>query len=799
MYSKYFKIAWRSLKKNKAFAAINIIGLSLGIACGIIIFTIIGFHTSFDNFHQEPSRIYRAITEFHDDEGVNATGAVPQPLGKALRNEYTFSEKIGRLVYYNSMLVSIPGEGQIKKFQEDDGVAYAEPEYFDIFNFPLVKGDKRTALKDPNSAILTEKAAMKYFGTADAMGKTIRVNNNSDYTVTGILKNLPANTTRRQQVYLSYYNLKDQSGFLASDSSWGGVYSGSQCYMILKPGISQTAVEKQLKGISTKYYTGQDAQVFQFKLQPLTDIHFNTRLTGSAVNKSYLWALGFIGLFLIITACVNFINLATAQALNRSKEVGVRKVMGSRRSQLFWQFIAETTLITLLAVLLAYGWALLALPYLGGLFNTTLSIHFFDSWQLPVFTVLLAVIVVFLAGSYPGLVLAKFQPIMALKGKLSQRTVGGFSLRRVLVITQFAISQALIIGTIVIASQMKFSQNAELGFDKEAIVMLPLPVSDKAKMTTLKSRLSEVPGIEKISLCYQSPAARMNNNTGPTYDNREKEELWSINTKYADDQYLSVFNIPLVAGRNLFPADTAREILVNETFVKKLNLASPQDVIGKVLEINRGEAKAPIVGVIKDFKNGTSRDDVDAVCLLSSPGSYRSCALKINMQQAKSVLASCEKIWNETYSEYLYSYQFMDERVAEFYRMDNILLKMIEIFCAIAVLIGCLGLYGLVSFMAVRKTKEISIRKVLGAGMHQIVWIFGKEFSRLLLVAFVVAAPIAWYVMRQYLQDYKVRISIGVEIFGLALGVTFLVAAVTVALRTVRSALANPVKSLKSE
>lgn len=798
MYSKYFKIAWRSLKKNKTFAAINIIGLSLGIACGIVIFTIIRFHASFDDFHPDSARIYRAVTEFHS-ETIDLTGAVPQPLGKALRNEYTFADKVGRLVSYANTLVAIPGEGVPKKFQEEDGVAFTEPEFFDIFNFPLVKGDKRTALKDPNAALITEKTAIKYFGTADAIGKTIQVNNDITFTVTGILKDLPANTSRRQQVYLSYYNLKDRNAWLASDSSWGGVYSGSQCFVLMKPGFTQASVESQMKTLSHKYYTGQDAEVFNFKLQPLHDIHFNTELGGGAVNKSFLWALGFIGLFLIITACVNFINLATAQALNRSKEVGVRKVMGSRRAQLFWQFIAETTLITLIAVLLAYGWAYLALPYLSRLFNAAISINFFQGWQLPVFTLALAVLVIFMAGSYPGLVLARFQPIMALKGKLSQKYIGGFSLRRVLVITQFAISQILIIGTIVIAGQMKYSKNADLGFDKDAIVMLPLPEGNQVKMNTLKNRIAQLPGVEKISLCYQSPASRSNNNTGPLYDNRAKEELWSVNTKYADNQYVSTFNIPLVAGRNLFASDTAREFLVNETFVKKLNLPSPQDVIGKMLSVNRGEVSGPIVGVVKDFKNASSHNDIDAVCIATNANEYRSCAVKINMHQAKNTLASFEKIWSETYPDYLYSYQFMDDRIADFYRMENILLQMIEIFCAIAVFIGCLGLYGLVSFMAVRKNKEISIRKVLGAGMHNILWIFGKEFARLLLIAFVIAAPLAWYIMRQYLQDYKYRINIGIEIFAVALGCTFLIAALTVGLRTVKSALANPVKNLKSE
>ena len=796
MIKNYFKIAWRNIKRNKSYAFINVIGLSLGVACGIIIFTLVTYHLSFDNFHKNKDRIYRLVTEWHD-ENVGHSEAVPQPLGKAFRTDFSFAEKTARAVDYENTLISLPADKDNKKFKEQKGVVFAEPEFFDIMNFPLLKGNPQTVLVQPNEAIVTEKIAHKYFGNEDAMGKTLRFNNKINFTITGILKDIPSNTDRQQEIYLSYTNLREHNSWVASDSSWGGVYSGSKCYALLKTGVTMAQVNKAFPLIIKKFYSGRDLKVWQFKLQPLSDIHFNPDFDGSA-DKKYLWALSFIGLFLIITACVNFINLATAQALNRSKEIGIRKVLGSIRSQLFWQFIAETALITIIAVFVAYGLAELSIPLLNQLLQSDMHLHLFASLQLPVFLLLLTIVVIFLSGSYPGLILARFQPVLALKSKLSQKHIGGFSLRRVLVVTQFAISQILIIGTIVIAGQMHYSNSSDLGFNKDAIVMLPLPSNDKTKMTTLRTRLSGVGGVEKISLCWQAPAAGSNNNTGVRYDNRAEDEHWGINLKSADDQYLSTFGIKLAAGRNVFPSDTAREFVVNETFVKKLNIGSPQEVIGKKIRIG-GDLTAPIVGVIKDFYNYSFHSEIAPVCIFTDYKNYANCAVKIGGKNIQPALASFEKIWNETYPEYLYNYQFLDDRIKSFYDQDTMMLKLIESFAFIAILIGCLGLYGLVSFMAVRKTKEIGVRKVLGAGIQNILWLFGKEFTRLLLIAFVIAAPLGWWAMHAYLQDFKYRIPIGPGIFLLAILATFLIAAITVGYRSVKAALTNPVKSLRSE
>lgn len=523
-------------------------------------------------------------------------------------------------------------------------------------------------------------------------------------------------------------------------------------------------------------------------------MHFDRDLGGYA-DKKYLWALLFIGVFLIITACVNFVNLATAQALNRAKEVGVRKVLGSLPRQLFWQFIAETAIISIVAVVVAIGLSELALKPLNNLFHSEMA---FDWSKLILFIVLISVAVVFLSGSYPGLVLARFQPIQALKSKLSQKDVGGFSLRRVLVVTQFTISQVLIIGTIIIISQLHYSQNADLGFNKSAVVLVPLPHDDKVKMSTLSNKIRELKDVENITFCSNAPASRSNSNTGVQYDNRPEDEHWSVNTKQADENYISTFQIKLIAGRNFFKGDSVHELLVNETFVKKLNL-KPQDVLGKQMAVNGRSYKGTIVGVMKDFFNYSFHTEITPVCVMPNYQDLSTIAVKIDMRNAKTTLAALDKIWNQTFPEELYKYQFLDDSIAHFYEMDNIQLTLVEAFAGIAIIIGCLGLYGLVSFMAVRKTKEIGVRKVLGANIRSILWLFGKEFSILLLIAFVIAAPLAWWAMHNYLKDFQYRINIGPEIFVMSILSTFIIAWITVGYRATMAALANPVKSLRSE
>jgi predicted permease len=796
MLANHFKVARRTLLRHQSYTLINVQGLALGMGCGILIFQFVTYHLSFDRFHADTGRVYRVVSELRG-ETVRQMGYVPTPLGKAFRQDYAFADGVARVVVFDyDQVVSLPAARENNKFKEPDGIAYAEPEFLQLFNFPLVMGDAKTALREPNTGLITQRLAGKYFGKANPVGRTIQLNNSINVRITGVLKDFPPNTDFRQEIYVSYPTMKEQQAWLAGDESWGAFYDGSRCFVRLKPGVSEARVEKAFPGLSQKYYNAKEAKGSQFWLQPLADVHFNPAY-GGYVSKNQLLALALIGVFLVITACVNFINLATAQALRRAREIGIRKALGSRTAQLFWQFITETALITSLALVLALALAHLALPFVNQLLETRLTLNLLENYPLVAFLIILPTAVIFISGAYPGLVLAGFEPIRALKGKVSQQQVGGFSLRRSLVITQFALCQVLVIGTLVVTGQMRYSRQADMGFVKEAIVMLPTPVRESATLNALVTRIAGVAGVEKVSLCMDAPASPDNmHNTGIRYAGRE-EEKFGINYRVADPKYLSTFGLTLVAGRNLALSDTVREYLLNETAVKKLQVASNHEVLGKRAVINGKEGT--IVGVIKDYHNDSFRAAIAPQCITTKLDNYLNCAVKIDPRALTATLPALRRIWDSTFPQHVYGYEFLDQRLAKFYKLDNLMLQLIQFFAGVAILIGCLGLYGLVSFMAAQRTKEIGVRKVLGASVPQILWLFGKEFTQLLGIAFLMAAPVGWWAMRKYLEDYAYKIELGPAIFLLAVAITFLIALLTVGYRSLKAAVANPVQSLRSE
>ena len=794
MLTNHFKIALRSLLRHKSYSVINVLGLSLGIAGSLIIFLLVKFHLSFDTYHAKADRIYRLVTELHFDE-VTYTPGAPLPTAKALRNDFPQLEQVAMVRAADGALISVPrANGAPKKFTEENAVAFAEPQFFKIFDFTWLQGAPQRSLQEPYSAVLTRKYAAKYFGTENPIGKVIRLDNKMDFQVTGLLEDIPDNTDRRHEVYLSYPTLKAYVSDSTDIEEWGSINSDTHCFLLLPTHGDKAQLQNQLPAFNQKY-GGEDTKSYRYWLQPLADIHFNDRYNG-VVSKPIVWSLALVGGFLIVTACVNFVNLATAQALKRSKEVGVRKVIGSTRGQLFWLFIVETSLVTLLAVGLALVFTQLALPSLNQWLETKLSLRLQDP-QLLIFLPLLILVVIFMSGSYPALVLSGFQPAVALKGKMSTQQVGGISLRRALVVLQFTISLILIIGTIVVTSQVEYFKQASLGFNKDAIVMLPVPIPDATRMETMRNRLRAVTGATNVSFNYDAPASTSNNTSSFQFDTRPKEKNRQINVKTADEHYLETFGLQLVAGRNLLKSDTIREYLVNEAFLRKMQLKSPQEAIGKNLRV--WGKTGPIVGVMKDFKLYSFRDEIIPCCVMSFAKSYGNCAVKTDLRHVPQTLKALEQIWNDTYPDHVFEYQFLDERLAEFYELEDVMLKLIRSFSFIAIFISCLGLYGLVSFMAVQKTKEIGIRKVLGATVTNILLLFTKEFVQLILVAFVIATPLAWWAMNQWLQDFAYRIPLGAGVFGLAMVIILLIAALTVGYQSVKAALANPVKSLRTE
>lgn len=798
MYKSYFKIGWRNLLRNKGYTVINVAGLALSMTCGIFIFSLIKHNLSFDNFHQNSNRIYRVVTELHRDV-LAYRNSVPSPLGEFFRNDFTFGEKVARVYTETDALITLRKGNEVIKFKEPAGIAFTETEFFKIFNFPLLRGNDATMTNAPHTAILTERMVHKYFGDKDPIGETFWLDNKIAFTITGILKDLPSNTDIKSEIFVSYSSLRSYDPWLASDTDgWNGIRDGMKCYLLLRPGVSTSTVEEVMSAY-VKIYRPTSKNVHQYKLQPLADAHFNPHY-GGAVEKRNLWILSIIGLFLIGTACMNFINLATAQALKRAKEVGVRKVLGSKKRQLFWQFIFETGIIAFMGMIVATILAYISLPYVNTFFKTDIPINLFSDWSVMAFIFILGIVVTVLAGYYPGLVLAGFQPVAALKGKLSQQNIGGFNTRRTLIVAQFAISQVLIIGMVVIMNQMRFAKQSDLGFDKEAIVMVETGRdSTGTVVNTLKNEISNIPGVEKVSLCFAAPSSENEWGNSIRFDNSAEEVNFRTSIKSADADYVSTFGLEFVAGRNLLPSDTVREMLINEAMVRKLNLASPEEAIGHIIAANGGSMKAPIVGVLRDFHDKSFHEEINPVLVTTYREDYSNYAVKLNMANAKSALDAIEAAWLKQHPDQLFQYAFVDESVARFYEAEESILRLIQIFSFIAIFIGCLGLYGLVSFMVSQKTKEIGIRKVLGGTAVHIAWIFGKEFARLIIIAFLLAAPIGWWLMHNWLQSFEFQIPIDTWTFILAIGCSLLVAAVTVSYQVIKTALVNPVKSLRIE
>jgi predicted permease len=802
MIKNYLKTALRNLGRNKGYAFINVLGLAVGIAASLLIFLVIQFETSFDNFHKKKNSIYRLGTEFHTQDGVSYSDGIAFPVAGALRIDFPQLGGVASIFRNGNQITIDESNKQVKKLVEDN-FYYAEPEFFKIFDFSWLAGNAQTCLKDPQSAVLTQATAEKYFGNWKlAIGKTIKYDNKTLFKITGILKDPPPNTDFPLSVVVGYTAL--QNTWMKNNlNDWVSTFGGAYTFVVLPPELSPSKFNARLKAFAKKYKPAEYAKD-AYIAQPLSEIHYDDRFGNfreHTFSHSLITALALIGLFLILIACVNFINLATAQAVNRSREVGVRKVLGSSRTQLALQFLGETALITVSAVIIAVVMAEVSLPFLNRLLGTKMTMNFiFNPW-LIVFIGIVTVLVTFFSGLYPSIILSGFNPVTALKTKITSKMVGGISLRRALVVLQFAIAQILIIGMLIVVSQMNFFRNASLGFDKAAIINVPLP-SDSTSQTRhnyLRNQLLANRDIINASFSFGSPSSENNWNSDFKFDHSPKTTNFSANLKWADPDYFKTYNLQFVAGRSYYPSDTVREFVVNETLLRKLGIRNPQDAIGKEINFWGGNKVANIVGVIRDFNSYSLREPMAPVVLSTWKGVYQTINIKIKPGAEKAVLPYIEKLWNEAYPDFVYKYEFLDETIANFYRQENQLSILYKIFAAIAIFISCLGLYGLVSFMAVQRTKEVGIRKVLGASARHIVYLMSKEFTLLIIIAFIISAPVAYYIMHKWLQNYTYRIPLSASIFLLAVISSMVIAWITVGHRAIRTAIANPVKSLRSE
>lgn len=808
MIRSYLTTALRALRRNWNYTVINVVGLTFGLACCLILFLAIRYELSYDRHNAHADRTFRLVQNWQNAQGVGRNPGIPLPTLAAMRTDFPEMKTNVTMIHELSNVVVRANTPSQNKFEEPGGVvAFAEPEYFRLFDYAWRRGSAETSLRNPNTVVLTERMAQKYFGTANALGKSLRVNNHLDFTVTGIVGQPPATSSVPFEMLLSFASLKAYGAYVGWED-WQSTYTGLQLYLLLPPNQGPDAFERNLLGFVKKHHNADEVRSLSYELQPLTAIHTDTdtsNYAGRSVSPEMIGSMALIGLFILVTACVNFVNLATAQAIRRAKEVGVRKVLGSSRGQLVRQFLGETGLLTTLAIVLALVVASAAVPYVTQLLDVKLTPSALFDFEVLGFLLLLATLTTVLAGFYPALVLSGYQPVLALKGKIRATGRRQLNLRRSLIVVQFAISQVLIIGTLVAYSQMRYFRSADLGYVKEAVLTVPVPDRKPGQLESLRSQLAGLSGVESMTYGISVPSSEGNWSTSFRFDNSDKDSDYSTVMRAADTAYIRTYGLQLLAGRLYLPADTMREFVVNETFAKRLGYQDPTKIIGKMLTIGRpGSPSKPIVGVVKDFNTYSLRRKTSPSVLTTFREAYNTLGIRFSpriggTEGVSRLVGQVQQAWTATFPDFVFKYEFLDDRLANFYQNEARFFALFRLLAGIALFIGCLGLYGVVAFMAESRTKEVGIRKVLGATSAHIFGLFSVDFLKLVGVALVIASPVGWYVMNRWLQGFEYKISIQWWVFGLAGLFAVVVALVTVSFQSIRAALLNPAKSLRTE
>lgn len=796
MFRLNLKIAWRNLWKHKGYTLINILGLSIGMASCILIFIFINFHLSFDKGYKNEDRIYRFTTDWNYISFQDYTQGVPIPLAAAARNEFPDLEKVGA-IFKDAGVIQIKDKNGSDLFKSEEEVYYTEPQFFEIFDIPWLSGKPTEALSQPNTVALSEKMAKRYFGSVEnAMGKSIFLGLNNVLKVTGVFKDRPANSSLPLNIIISY-----ETFWLKKSKSWDSVGSLWECYALLKKGVDITDLKQPLAQFNKKHYQDKKIEGNQTNsLQTLGDIHFSERygnFTDKSIAKKELYGLAVIGLFLLITACINFINLATAQAVNRSKEVGIKKVMGSKRKQLIAQFLTETLSITMVSLLLALVLAEIALPQLQNLLKGNIVLSLFGQPVIFLFLALLVLIVSLLAGFYPAMIMSGFTPALAIKNKVSVNT-GSLGLRKILVVIQFSITIILIISTLVIIRQMKYVAEKPLGFNIQAIAMLNIPADSisRNKYNSFKERIMKIPGVEQAAFCSMAPLSGYMSTTNFSYNGKQNKDF-EIRLSRADQDYFKLFNLKLLAGKVFNASDTVNGYVVNETFLKKIYVSNPQEAIGKVL--NQNGLKAPIVGVVKDFNDKSLKENISPIAIFNDKRQYSKIAVKMDKTQILSVMKEVETLWTSTFSNHVYNSSFVDDDINGYYESERVMGVLFKVFAVVIIFISFIGLFGLISFVATQRTKEVAIRKVLGASTYELVKMLNGSFLLMVFIANLVAWPLAYLFVNRWLGGFAYRIEMSIWPFVFAMFISMLITLITVSLRSYKAAVTNTVDALKTE
>ena len=801
MIRNHLTLAWRLFVRQREYSLLNVLGLATGLTCFIVLHVFVRYESTFDHHHARAGQTFRVVQHLKAAGSEHHWNTTAYPLAEAIRNDFSEPLVVTQIAGPGTRLLSVEQHGREALRFDQDNVLFADPFFFDAFDTDFIIGDQTTALADPRSVVLTETTAHRYFGTTSpeqVMGREILLNNRDRLTVTGIVKDPPGNTNYRYGAIIPYAFFKTHNPFPANN--WSGNYQGTT-FVVLPAQADIAQFEAKMARWKKQYLKPEDDQRISYALQPLSAIHTETLYgsppAGYTMPAEILKAVEWTGVFILIIASVNFINLATAQATGRSKEVGIRKVIGGTRWELFRQFTGENLGLLLVALTISLALAQLAIFEVNSLLSV-IHLNLSLEWRSTALISVIGIAVIFVAGLYPSLVMSSFHPAAVLKSKLCSPVAGGLSLRKALIVLQFSIVQIFVIGTIVIAVQMHYIRHTALGFNREAIMTTGIP--DQARRAALHQAWSQDAGVQLISFNSGPPTAT-ERRLGTSYwlPSGSQAASFEAEMKAMDEHYVDLYGLTLLAGRNfLRTADAFDEFIVNEKLIRAFGW-TPEEAIGQKLVINEGAAT--IVGVVKDFHNNSMQEPISPCVMINWNAFLDNASLQLSRvnRNPGETLQFVAKTWQAFFPQEIYRYLFIDDFLEQNYVLENLIFDGFLAFSVLAVLIGCVGLYGLIRFVTIRRTKEVGIRKVLGASVTGVFLLFSREFFALVLIALLIASPLSGMAMQMWLSGFAYRIGMSWWMFAsgglVGMGVTLL----TVGYQSLKTAAANPITALRYE
>jgi putative ABC transport system permease protein len=816
MIRNYFKVAFRNIIRNKTFSFINIIGLSIGISAALVIFLIVNYDLTFDKFEKDNARIYRVVSEFSFQGDISHSEGVALPLTNAVYSELSGVETASHFQVWNDdkrVTIQDIKTGNPVTIKKEKKAVFADENYFRLISYEWLAGSPSVSLKVPYQLVLTKSKADFYFPgvpTAEIIGREIVFEDTIHTIVSGIVGDLKENTDFTFTTFISRATLEKTSLRSTDWEEWNNTNSITQLFIRLHPGTDPGRVTADINALYKKYerHSPEDHTRTSFLLQPLADIHFNSEFGNfdqRLAHKPTLYGLAAIAIFLLLLGCINFINLTTAQSSQRAKEIGIRKTIGSSKRQLVLQFLSETFFITCIATL----FSLVIAPLLLKIFSDFIpeGLHYNPGdLRVILLLLLLTIVISLLSGFYPALLLSSYKPAAVLKNQTVKDSSGGSKvyLRKILSVSQFVIAQVFIFATILVSQQIKYSINKDLGYRRDAVIYFSAAFRDSVKTnrSLLLNKLKSIPEVEMVSMGYSNPTSKGMWTSTMKFNNGKQQIESSVQVTLGDTNYIKLYNLKLLAGGNLPYSDTINTVLINETYLHILGFQNPQDVLGKM--INWNQIQTSVAGVLADFHQKSLHEPIGPLVIANSSSSLKTfnVLLRNDSPEGKSLQSAIRKIkqsWQEVYPAHELEINFIDESVAKYYEAEKHISKLLIWAAGLSIFISCLGLLGLIIYITNQRTKEIGIRKVVGASVAQIISLLSKDFVRLIIIAFIIAAPIAWYSANKWLENFAYRTSVSWWIFLAGGSLMLIIALVILILKTYRVAAANPIYSLRNE